>query len=225
MIGRLAPFGSAAWRTAVVLLSTEIAVVSILRYFTNIAPPPPPVAANAFANPFLALHVAAGVTALLVAPLQFVAKIRTRWPAFHRATGRLYLVACAIGAPTGFVLAVGTTAGPVAGVGFAIPAVLWPLFTWFGWRAAVERRFAAHRDWMLRSYAITATAITLRLMLPASALLGLDFFVAYPVIAWLAWSTNLMLFEFVIRRNPPANRRYAAPAPSSAPPAFSPARG
>jgi hypothetical protein len=56
-------------------------------------------------------------------------------------------------------------------------------------------------------------------------LLGLEFFVAYPVIAWLAWSTNLTLFEIVIRRNRPANRRYAAPAPSSVPPAFSPARG
>jgi hypothetical protein len=62
-------------------------------------------------------------------------------------------------------------------------------------------------------------------MLPASALLGLDFFVAYPVIAWLAWSTNLVLFEFVIRRNWPANRQSTAPAPSSAPPALSPVRG
>jgi len=200
MIRKLAPIYPAAWRAAVVLLSIEIAAVSVLRYVTGSEPPPPPVAANAFANPFLILHAISGVTALLVAPIQFVRTVRTRWPAFHRATGRIYVAACAVGAPTGFMLALGTTSGPVAAVGFAIPAVLWAVFTFLALRAALERKFGAHRDWMLRSYAVTATAITLRLMLPASAMLGLDFFTAYPIIAWLSWMTNLALFEYFIRR-------------------------
>jgi uncharacterized membrane protein len=210
MIAKLAPIYSTAWRAAVVLLSVEIAVVSVLRYFTSIEPPPPPVAANAFANPSLLIHVIFGVIALLVAPLQFVGGVRKRWPAFHRATGWTYVAACAVTAPTGFILAVGTTSGPGAAVGFAIPAVLLPVFTWLGWRAAVDRRFGAHRDWMLRSYAVTATAITLRLMIPASALLGLDFSHAYPVIAWLAWITNLALFEYFIRRERVAGASYAS---------------
>jgi uncharacterized membrane protein len=208
MIRILAPIYSTAWRAIVVLLSVEIAIVSVLRYFTSIAPPPEPVVANAFANPFLILHVIAGVIALLVAPVQFVRRIRTRWPAFHRATGRIYVAACAVAAPTGFMLAVGTTAGPVAAVGFAIPAMLLAVFTWLAWRAAVERRFGDHREWMLRSYAVTATAITLRLMLPASALLEIGFFTAYPIIAWLSWSTNLLLFEYVIRRGRASTTSY-----------------
>jgi uncharacterized membrane protein len=185
----------------VVLLTVEIAIVSALRYFTGLEPPPPPIVANAFAQPFLVLHVAGGVAALLAGPLQFVQRIRARRPAFHRATGRIYVLACAIGAPAGFVLALGTTAGPIAGAGFAAQAVLWALFTWLGYRAAVERRFADHREWMLRSYALTAAAITLRLMLPASAFLGLEFVPAYRVIAWLAWTANLALVEYWIRRN------------------------
>ena len=208
MIAKLAPIYSAAWRAAVVLLSVEIAIVSVLRYFTSIEPPPPPVVANSFADPSLVIHVIFGVIALLVAPLQFVGGVRRRWPAFHRATGRTYVAACAVTAPTGFILAAGTTAGPVAAVGFAIPAVLLAVFTWLGWRAAVDRRLGAHRDWMLRSYAVTATAITLRLMIPASALLGLDFSDAYPVIAWLAWMTNLALFEYFIRRHRRSDPRY-----------------
>jgi hypothetical protein len=192
---------SAAWRGAVVLLSVEIAIVSALRYFTALEPPPAPVAANAFAHPFLPLHVLAGIVALLAGPAQFVRAIRIRRPAFHRAAGRLYLFACALGAPAGFMLALGTKAGAAASAGFALPALLWPAFTWLGWRAAVERRFGDHREWMLRSYALTATAITLRLMLPASALLGLDFVPAYRVISWLAWTTNLALFELYIRRS------------------------
>jgi uncharacterized membrane protein len=195
------PIYSLAWRAILVLLTVEIATVTALRYFLGAETPPPPIVANAFAHPFLVLHVAGGETALLVGPLQFVRRIRARWPAFHRAGGRIYVLACALGAPAGFVLALGATAGPVVRVGFAIPALLWPLFTWLGWRAAVEGRFADHREWMLRSYALTAAAITLWLMLPASAFLGLDFFPAYRVISWLSWATNLVLVELHIRRN------------------------
>ena len=53
---------------------------------------------------------------------------------------------------------------------------------------------------MLRSYAITATALTLRLMLPLAGVLGIPFFPAYRVISWLAWMTNLALFELYLRR-------------------------
>ena len=208
MISKLAPIYATFWRSLVVLLTVEIAIVSALRYFTGSQEGPAPVLANAFAHPFLILHVIGGVTTLLLGPLQFVSRIRARWPAFHRATGRLYVVACAIGASAGLMLALGTTAGPIAGVGFAIPAVLWPVFTWLGSRAAVERHFATHREWMLRSYAITATAITLRLMLPAAGLMGLGFFPAYRVIAWLAWMTNLALFEYYIRRRRVSGRSF-----------------
>jgi uncharacterized membrane protein len=192
---------SAAWRTIIVLLSVEIAVVSVLRYFTSIEPPPPPIVANAFADPFLPLHVASSVVALLVGPVQFLTLVRARSPSFHRVTGRLYVAACAVGAPTGFVLALGATAGPVVTVGFGIPAILCALFTWLGWRAAVERRFDDHREWMLRSYGVIAVAITLRLLIPASAVLGFEFVAAYRVNSWLAWIINVTVIELVIRRN------------------------
>jgi hypothetical protein len=202
MIRKLVPIYATFWRLALVLLAIEISCVSILRYVTGGDTPPSPVAANAFANPFLVVHVVASMLALLVGPLQFARRLRTRWPAFHRVTGYLYLAACAVGAPAGFVLALGTTSGPLAASGFATAAILWAAFTWRGWRAAVERRFGDHREWMLRSWAMTAAAITLRLMLPFSGLvLGLGFYTAYPVIAWLSWLTNLALVEWLIRRS------------------------
>ena len=191
---------SAAWRAAIVLLTIDIAMDSAQRYFTGTVPAPPPILANAFANPFLVIHVAGAMAALLAGPFQFVGWIRARWPAVHRATGRLYVIGCAVGAPSGVVLALGATAGPMVNVGFAIPGVLCVAFTWLGWRAAVERRFDAHRDWMLRSYAMIAGAITLRLLIPASAYLGFDFVEAYRVNSWLAWMINFALAEYVIRR-------------------------
>jgi uncharacterized membrane protein len=216
MMRKLVPIYSAAWRAAVVLLSVEIAAVSVLRYLTGGVAPPPPILDNAYANPFLILHVIGGVTALLVGPVQFVRRLRTGRPALHRLSGRLYLLACAIGAPAGFIIALGTTAGPFAAAGFATAALLWAAFTWLGWRAAVERQFAEHREWMLRSYGITATAITLRLMLPAAGLLGIPFYPAYRTIAWAAWLTNLALFEYHIRRTRRATARFATLAAAGA---------
>jgi hypothetical protein len=119
----------------------------------------------------------------------------------HRASGRIYVAACLVGAPTGFMLALGTTSGPIAGAGFALLAILAGAFTWLGWRAAVERRFGDHREWMLRSYGLVSAAITLRLMLPTAIfVLGYDFEPAYRAIAWLSWLTNLALVELFIRR-------------------------
>jgi Predicted membrane protein (DUF2306) len=206
---RLPPILSTLWRAAVVLLTVEIAIVSSMRYLTGGAAPPPPILANAFANPFLVAHVAGGIVALLVGPLQFVERLRVRRPAVHRASGYIYVGACALAAPAGFMLALGSVAGPVAAAGFAIPALLLPVFTGLGLRAAIGRRFAEHREWMLRSYALVATAITLRLMLPASALLGFEFLAAYRIIAWLAWTTNLAFVEYRIRRKRAPGPRYA----------------
>lgn len=209
MIRTLAPIWSAAWRAILYLLAIEIVVVSLMRYVTGGDTPPGPVAANAFAWPFLAVHTVSASIALLLGPLQFVRRIRTRWPAFHRATGKTWILACLIAAPSGFVLALGTSAGPIAGAGFAVSALLLPVFCWLGWRAAVERRFDEHRAWMLRAWALIAAAITLRLMLPfAGLVLGLSFYPAYRVIAWLAWLTNLALVEYWIRRGRVARPRH-----------------
>ena len=198
---RSVPIVAVLWGAAIVLLTALVAATALLRYFGDGDPPPPPIIANAFANPFLVVHVVAGVTALVVGPLQFLASIRKRAPMLHRAIGITYVAACAVSLPASLMLAVGTTSGPVAGTGFAMLAVLLAVFTWLGLRAAIERRFADHRRWMLRSYAMTATAITLRLMLPAAGFLGLEFLPAYQAIAWLSWMTNLALVEFYIRHN------------------------
>ena len=209
MIRKLVPIYSAAWRLVVVLLILEIALVSALRYVLGTETPPGPITANAFAHPFLVIHVVAAMIALMVGPLQFVRRLRTRYPGFHRATGKLYVAAIAIGSPAGFILALGTSSGLLAATGFATVAVLSIAFTWLGWRAAVNRQFTAHRDWMLRSWGMTSAAITLRLLLPASAMLGLGFYTAYPVIAWLSWLINLALIEVLIRRDRGPRRRPA----------------
>jgi len=200
MAVRLTPIAASSWRITVALLTVWIVTVSVLRYLTGTLMGSTFITGNAFANPFLVIHVVGGTTALALGPLQLVATVRTRFPRAHRLAGRGYVLACLVAAPAGFMLALGTNAGPVAGAGFAVLAVLWATFTTLGWRAALERRIAEHRAWMLRSYAATSTAITLRLILPLSGVLGLDQLTSYRAIAWLSWMINLVLVEAWLRR-------------------------
>ncbi|HET7709904.1 MAG TPA: DUF2306 domain-containing protein [Sphingomicrobium sp.] len=193
---------------ALLLLALYISNTSVQRYLIGTEDGPPPIVANAFAHPWLAVHVFGAIVALVVGPFQFVSAIRARWPAIHKATGYSYLVACAVGVPAGLVLSIGATAGVAAGSGFAVLGLLTLFFTGQGVRAALARRFDEHREWMLRSYAMTAAAITLRLMIPASFMLQLDFTQSYRVIAWACWLTNLALVEYCIRRTRAAAMRF-----------------
>jgi len=196
-----------AWRGTVAVLSVAIALVSY-RYLTASETRAPGILANAFADPFLVIHVVGGATALLVSPLQFVARFRSPRPGFHRLVGRVYVVGCVAGGLAGIPLALGSTAGPMAAAGFGTLALLWLVTTWRGWRCAVERRFAEHRAWMLRSWALTMAAVTLRLYLPLIPVLGIDFADGYRAIAWLCWVPNVVAVEAYLRWP----RRPATPA-------------
>ena len=48
---------------------------------------------------------------------------------------------------------------------------------------------------MIRNFARTFAALTLRLWLPGAIALGLPFEMAYPAIAWLCWVPNLFWVE------------------------------
>ena len=96
-------------------------------------------------------------------------------------------------------MAFGSTAGPIATGGFASLAVVWIITNVQGWRMARERRFEAHRAWMIRSFALTFAAVTLRLYLPFLPLAGIQFVDGYRAISYLCWIPNLLLAELYIR--------------------------
>jgi uncharacterized membrane protein len=191
-------FGRFLWVVAAIL-SVGVALFSY-RYLPRLGLRSPEILANLFARPFLDLHIAGAATALLVSPFQFLSGMRTRMPRLHRRLGRLYAVACLTGAVGGFVLAFGSTAGPIAGVGFGSLAIVWFVTTAQGWRTAMMRRFVDHRAWMIRSVALTFAAVTLRLYLPLFPLLGLRFVDGYRAVSFLCWIPNLILAELYLRR-------------------------
>jgi hypothetical protein len=123
--------------------------------------------------------------------------------------GRTYLtIGVLIGGLAGLYMAFHAFGGLIARLGFAGLALAW-LYTGLRAYLAIRgRRVAEHRAWMVRNFALTFAAVTLRLYLPASAIAGIAFEVAYPFIAWLCWVPNLVAAEILFNRmpSPPAQR-------------------
>jgi len=179
-------------------LSVGVAIASY-RLLFNATLASPEILGNLFARPWLVVHAGGAATALLVGGFQFLPAVRRRRP-LHRWLGRIYATACIVGGVSGLRLAFGTTAGTFAGVGFGLLAVCWLYATLQAWRFARERRFDEHRAWMIRSFAMTFAAVTLRLYLPIAPMLGYDFMVGYRLTAWVSWIPNLILAELYLRR-------------------------
>ena len=191
--------GPAAW--IVLALSFGIALAS-LRYALPGSPgAAPQVVANAFTRyGALAVHIACASIALLIGPLQFLPRLRSRFPRWHRIAGSVYVACSLVGGGAGLVLALGTTAGPIATAGFGLLAVFWMFCTANAWRFARAHDFKRHPRWMIRSFALTFAAVTLRAYLPISGLLHLDFAASYAAISFLCWVPNLVVAELYLAR-------------------------
>ncbi|MFZ6799004.1 DUF2306 domain-containing protein [Undibacterium sp. Di24W] len=124
----------------------------------------------------LHLHATAGTIALLVAPLQFIFPLRATKPHLHRLLGRLYAAAIGIAAPLAMWIAVFHLAPGETWAALA-QAIVWLYSTIAAVVAAMKHQLAAHRLWIMRSYALTFTFVISRFMidvmhLPMNAQLG-----------------------------------------------------
>lgn len=130
--------------------------------------------------------------ALLLVPVQLSHGIRRRWPALHRLGGWLSAVAILIGGVSGLSLAQDAHGGWPSRTGFSLLALLWLGVTANGIRLAVAGECARHRRWMAYSMALTAGAVTLRLMLAlGTGPMHLPFLPVYVAAAWGSWLFNL----------------------------------
>lgn len=113
-------------------------------------------------------HVTAGVLALLSGPLQFSARLRRRYTPFHRVLGRVYVVSVCVAAPLAILLGFHrhdprARFFPVA---ISVQAGVWLLTTAAAFLTARNRHIQQHREWMVRSYAVTFTFILTRVLQP-----------------------------------------------------------
>jgi uncharacterized membrane protein len=152
-------------------------------------------------------HIFGAAFALALGPLQFSVKLRRRRPNVHRWLGRTYLgIGVLVGGVAGFVAAFNAFGGVPARIGFAALALAWLYTGACAYRAIRAGNIASHRRWMIRNFSLTFAAVTLRIWLPSSMVLGIDAVLAYQVIAWLCWVPNLLVAELVFNRSSEAPR-------------------
>jgi uncharacterized membrane protein len=189
-----------AWLWTATLLALFVAVGSYRYLLPGMPGAAPAVLANRFAGTgALILHAAVSATALGLGALQFFPRFRSRWPAWHRRAGTVYVLCCLVGGCAALVLALGASTGPISTAGFGLLAVFWLTCTIQAWRLAKARDFVRHRRWMTRSYALTFAAVTLRLYLPVLFIAHVDFDTGYRAISFLCWVPNLIVAELWLR--------------------------
>lgn len=109
---------------------------------------------------FLIPHTIAGTVALLAGPVQFSSRLRQRYLKFHRVLGYMYVISVLIGSYTGIALAAGRPGLP----GTSMQAAAWIVCTIAAFITARNRQFVQHRQWMARSYAVTFTFVSSRVL-------------------------------------------------------------
>ena len=144
-------------------------------------------------------HITLGGVALLTGWSQFSKQLRNQQLVLHRTLGKVYVVSVLISGVAGFYIALFATGGIVSIAGFSGLAIAW-LFTCIQAYLAIRKReITQHQYWMIRCYAVCWAAVTLRIMLPASQIAGIEFVTAYRFIAWLCWVPNLLVAELIVR--------------------------
>jgi uncharacterized membrane protein len=148
------------------------------------------------------IHVFTSMFVLIAGFTQFSNYILQRYKKLHRIIGKLYVIDILfITGPSSFIMALLANGGIPSRIAFTTLSVLWMFTTAKAWQTAKARQITQHKHWMMRSYALTLSAITLRgwkwLLIALFHLRPLD---TYMIVAWMGFVPNLVFVEWRIRR-------------------------
>ncbi len=113
---------------------------------------------------WLLVHALAGLSALLIGPFQFSSRFRQRHLRIHRIMGRCYLGAIAISAPMGMYLTCIHNSPTIRFYVLTLGSA-WLLTAGIAFVSVRNGNIPLHRQWMVRSYAITSVFVTNRVFL------------------------------------------------------------
>jgi len=150
--------------------------------------------------PFFKAHVFTSFFLLLAGFTQFSRWVRTKYRRVHRYFGWSYIaILLVFSAPSGLVLGYHANGGWTSQLAFILLGILWIYTTTQALRHAVKKDWKKHRNFMIRSYALTLSAISLRLfkylIVSIWQPLPMD---TYRAVAWLGWVVNLVIAELII---------------------------
>jgi hypothetical protein len=146
------------------------------------------------------VHISSSMVVMVAGLLQFFPKILKRWPFVHRALGKTYVAGILIfAAPSGLILGFYANGGLSSKVGFVLQSIVWWALTLAAWAEIRRKRPLQHTQMMLRSYAVTLAAMSLRTeSYVMYHYLGTKPIETYLTVTWLSWVGNLLLAELII---------------------------
>jgi uncharacterized membrane protein len=145
-------------------------------------------------------HVFSSLLVLLAGFSQFSKPLLKKNPKLHRTLGYVYVInILMITGPAGFLMSFYANGGLSSRIGFVMLSVLWIAFTAIALYKAIKKDFVAHRIFMIRSFALTLSAVSLRIWkVVIAASTDIPPMDRYRIIAWLGWVLNLLIAEWFI---------------------------
>jgi hypothetical protein len=206
-------------RLALILVAVAVAAALIVVWVIGRTYSPSTARLSLRAHPWffvvLMLHVVGASVALATCVLQIWPWLRRHHPRVHRISGRLYVLAGVWPAGVGsLLLLVLWPEYPINWFSDILTTPLWLAATTIGFVLARKRRFADHRRWMLRSFALTTSFIvTLILGGPVWLIINLPGLrsqfdgnkvllghVWSGTVIWLSWIIPLLAVEWWLDR-------------------------
>lgn len=138
-------------------------------------------------------HMIGAPVALFSGIIQFL-KLKSKW---HRFVGGIYVVSIlGLASPSGLLMAFHAIGGLHGVISFLVLSSLWFFFTLQAFIAIRTKRIAMHRRFMVRSFILTNSAVSIRVFSFINLqYLHVPVIEAYVVISWLSWMPMLMLYE------------------------------
>lgn len=147
------------------------------------------------------IHIFSSLLVLFSGVFLFSSFILKNFSRLHKAFGKLYVVLILLlSGPSGLVMAIYANGGIYAKLSFLILTIIWWLCTLLGFLAIKNSNISEHKRWMVRSYALTLSAVSLRiyqLILGYVDIIDPEF--QYLFVSWVSWVGNLLVAEFIIK--------------------------
>lgn len=152
-------------------------------------------------NMLVVAHIGAAMPALIIGPWMFHTKFRDEQLKLHRKLGEIYVIGCIISAATVFPVALANLGGLVAHIGFGSMAFIWFWTTYFAYTAIIHGNVAAHRRWMMRSYAMTFAFVhvnfTYHILIP-EIMVTMNPYGLKALQSQVSWLANLFIVEIYL---------------------------
>lgn len=147
------------------------------------------------------VHVFTSIFSVIAGFTQFSKSLL--WTKVHRIVGMVYVICVLVfAAPSGLIMGLVANGGWGSITAFVLLAILWWYFTFMALRTVKRKQFEQHAKYMYLSYALTLSAITLRLWkyCIVNFIYEMPPMDLYRLVAWIGWVPNLLIACWLISR-------------------------